>query len=160
MHTMQLDTQELVVVPSFLSGEWWTPSGEAARAGQVVRDASTGEPIAQVSAEGADIAGAIDFARSTGQQALGKLTIHERALKLKELAAGQQVLCVTHQAQVASKADEHFVVEKTMTKNRTSIAVRHLDQAERVEEIARMLAGEKITDAARENAREMIAAAG
>ncbi|MEQ1761741.1 MAG: DNA repair protein RecN [Pyrinomonadaceae bacterium] len=80
--------------------------------------------------------------------------------KLKELATGQQVLCVTHQAQVASKADTHFVVEKTMTKNRTSIAVRELDEAERVEEIARMLAGEKITDAARENAREMIAAAG
>jgi DNA repair protein RecN (Recombination protein N) len=79
--------------------------------------------------------------------------------KLKELASGQQVLCVTHQAQVASKADAHFVVEKTMTKNRTLIAVRSLDDAERVEEIARMLAGEKITDAARENAREMIAAA-
>jgi DNA repair protein RecN (Recombination protein N) len=79
--------------------------------------------------------------------------------KLKELANGQQVLCVTHQAQVASKADEHFVVEKTMTKNRTSISVRQLDKAERVEEIARMLAGEKVTDAARENAREMIAAA-
>ncbi len=79
--------------------------------------------------------------------------------KLKELATVQQVLCVTHQAQVASKADTHFVVEKTMTKNRTSIAVRELDATERVEEIARMLAGEKITDAARENAREMIAAA-
>ncbi len=79
--------------------------------------------------------------------------------KLKELATGQQVLCVTHQAQVASKADTHFVVEKTMTKNRTSIAVRELDATERIEEIARMLAGEKITDAARENAREMIAAA-
>ncbi|MEO5858645.1 MAG: DNA repair protein RecN [Pyrinomonadaceae bacterium] len=80
-------------------------------------------------------------------------------MKLKELASGQQVLCVTHQAQVASKADTHFVVEKTMTKNRTSIAVRELDSAERIEEIARMLAGEKITDAARENAREMIALA-
>lgn len=79
--------------------------------------------------------------------------------KLKELSAGQQVLCVTHQAQVASKADVHFVVEKAMTRNRTSIAVRELKDSERVEEIARMLAGEKITEAARENAREMIAAA-
>lgn len=80
-------------------------------------------------------------------------------LKLKELAASQQVLCVTHQAQVASKADSHFVVEKTMGKRSTSIAVRELDGSERIEEIARMLAGEKITDAARENARELIAAA-
>lgn len=78
-------------------------------------------------------------------------------MKLKDLSSGQQVLCVTHQAQVASKADRHFVVEKSVSKNRTTISVRVLNEAERVEEIARMLAGEKITDAARENAREMIA---
>lgn len=80
--------------------------------------------------------------------------------KLKLLADGQQVLCVTHQPQVASQADRHYVVEKTMTKNRTSIAVCELNKTERVEEIARMLAGEKITDAARENARALIASAG
>ena len=78
--------------------------------------------------------------------------------KLKELAKTQQVLCVTHQPQVASQADHHFVVTKTMTKNQTTIAIRELDPQERIEEVARMLAGEKITDAARENAREMIAA--
>ena len=78
--------------------------------------------------------------------------------KLKTLSAAQQVLCVTHQPQVASQADRHFVVEKSMTKNRTSIAVRELTVAERIEEVARMLAGERITDAARENARELIAA--
>ncbi len=81
-------------------------------------------------------------------------------LKLKSLAEGQQVLCVTHQAQVASKADRHFVVEKAIVKNKTTIGIRELDKAERIEEIARMLAGEKITDAARENAREMLAVAG
>lgn len=81
-------------------------------------------------------------------------------LKLRSLAEGQQVLCVTHQAQVASKADRHFVVEKAIGKNRTVIGIRELDQTERIEEIARMLAGEKITEAARENAREMLAAAG
>jgi len=81
-------------------------------------------------------------------------------LKLKALAEGQQVLCVTHQAQVASKADTHLLIEKSLTKNRTEISVRVLDANEQVEEIARMLAGEKITDAARENAREMLAAAG
>ena len=81
-------------------------------------------------------------------------------LKLKDLSASQQVLCVTHQPQVASKADRHFLIEKQTQKDRTSIAVRELDAAARVEEIARMLAGEKITDAARENARDLIAAAG
>ena len=81
-------------------------------------------------------------------------------LKLKALSASQQVLCVTHQPQVASKADRHILIEKLIKRDRTTIAVRELNAANRVEEIARMLAGEKITDAARENARELIAAAG
>ncbi|MEP7212631.1 MAG: DNA repair protein RecN [Acidobacteriota bacterium] len=76
--------------------------------------------------------------------------------KLKQLSANQQVLCVTHQPQVASLADRHFTIEKRIDKNRTFIAVHALSPDERVEEIARMLAGEKITEAARQNAREMI----
>lgn len=79
--------------------------------------------------------------------------------KLRSLAAGGQILCVTHQPQVASKADRHFVVEKNFVRGKTQISVRLLDETGRIEEIARMLAGEKITAAARENAREMIAAA-
>ena len=77
-------------------------------------------------------------------------------LKLKTLAKTQQVLCVTHQPQVASQADRHFLIEKTMAKSRTTIAVRELNDAERIEEVARMLAGEIITNAARENAKEML----
>jgi DNA repair protein RecN (Recombination protein N) len=78
-------------------------------------------------------------------------------LKLKELARTQQVLCVTHQPQVASLADHHFVVRKESDKNRTAIGVRELDETEKIEEIARMLAGEKITETARQHAREMLA---
>lgn len=81
-------------------------------------------------------------------------------LKLKELSKTQQVLCVTHQPQIASLADNHFVISKRILKNKTEIAIAELNQTERVEEIARMLAGEKITDAARENARAMLGAAG
>ncbi|MBK9529922.1 MAG: hypothetical protein IPO41_16785 [Acidobacteria bacterium] len=73
--------------------------------------------------------------------------------KLKDLAASQQVFCVTHQPQIASLADRHFVVEKTLAANKTRVTVRELDASARVDEIARMLAGEQITDAARENAR-------
>ncbi len=80
-------------------------------------------------------------------------------LKLKQLARSQQVLCVTHQPQVASLADRHFVVEKNMTKKATAIGIRELDDEERVHEIARMLAGEKITESARKHAAEMIEAA-
>lgn len=76
--------------------------------------------------------------------------------KLKELANTQQVLCVTHQAQVASQADRHFVVAKEFKGSRTHVTIQKLSDAQRVEEIARMLAGETITDAARENARAML----
>ena len=78
-------------------------------------------------------------------------------LKLKELAKTQQVLCVTHQPQVASLADHHFLVQKETVKNRTQIRLKELREIEQVEEIARMLAGEKITDTARQHAREMLA---
>jgi DNA repair protein RecN (Recombination protein N) len=77
--------------------------------------------------------------------------------KLKSLAATQQVLCVTHQPQIASLADHHFIVEKEAVGGRTLVKARALTQAEQVEEIARMLAGEQITDQARENARVMLA---
>ncbi len=78
--------------------------------------------------------------------------------KLKELSGRQQVMCVTHQPQIASLADRHFLVEKSIADGKTSIGIRELDAAARVEEIARMLAGETITDAARKNARAMLAA--
>lgn len=78
--------------------------------------------------------------------------------KLKALASTQQVLCVTHQPQIASLADRHFIVEKEMSGGRTVITARELNAAEQVEEIARMLAGEQITEQARENARSMLAA--
>ncbi len=78
---------QIDVVPSFLEDTWWTPERQAADDdGTVVRDASTGEELAIVSTAGIDTAAAIRFARSTGQAALGRLTFHERALKLKELA--------------------------------------------------------------------------
>lgn len=79
-------------------------------------------------------------------------------LKLRELSRNQQVLCVTHQPQVASLADHHYLVEKEMGKNRTQIQVRELSEIQQIEEVARMLAGEKITETARQHAREMIAA--
>ncbi len=80
-------------------------------------------------------------------------------LKLKALAKNQQVLCVTHQPQVASLADGHFLVEKTTDGRKTSVSIRMLDENARVAEIARMLAGEKVSDTARDHAKEMLKAA-
>ena len=72
------------LVPSFVQNAWWTPSDPAA--GTAVLDANTGEALATVDSNGLDLAAMVDYARTVGQRELGKLTLHERALKLKELA--------------------------------------------------------------------------
>jgi DNA repair protein RecN (Recombination protein N) len=79
--------------------------------------------------------------------------------QLHALAGRGQVLCVTHLPQVASQADHHFRVSKHTDGSQTTTAVLPLDQAERVEELARMLGGLKITQRTRDHAREMLAAA-
>ncbi len=71
-------------VPSYIQDAWWTPA-DGVQATDA-RDASTGEVLARVSAEGLDLAAAVAHARTVGQAELGRLTIHERALKLRELA--------------------------------------------------------------------------
>jgi DNA repair protein RecN (Recombination protein N) len=76
--------------------------------------------------------------------------------KLKAIAARHQVLCVTHLPQIASLADAHFAVGKRVEKGRTVASVRRLTDEERIEEVARMLGGETITDTARRHAREMV----
>jgi DNA repair protein RecN (Recombination protein N) len=76
--------------------------------------------------------------------------------KLKELSKSRQVICITHLPQIASLADSHCRVQKQVIEDRTVVEVQKLDQDERVEEIARMLAGEKITEVTLAHAREMI----
>ncbi|HEX5736412.1 MAG TPA: DNA repair protein RecN [Blastocatellia bacterium] len=78
--------------------------------------------------------------------------------KLKKLSETNQVLCVTHQPQIARFADAHLLVRKQVVENRTQIAVERLDRKGRVEEIARMLTGSEITETARRHAREMLKA--
>jgi DNA repair protein RecN (Recombination protein N) len=75
--------------------------------------------------------------------------------KLRETASGRQVLCVTHLAPIAAHADHHLVVEKRAGRTRTSTTVTPLDAAARVEELARMLGSERISEATRRHAREL-----
>jgi DNA repair protein RecN (Recombination protein N) len=77
-------------------------------------------------------------------------------IKLKKLAQTNQVLCVTHQAQIARFANNHLTVQKQTYKNRTSVDITKLDRNGRVEEIARMLTGAEITDSARRHAKELL----
>jgi len=75
---------------------------------------------------------------------------------MKGLAVKRQVICITHQPQIAGKADAHFFVYKEIVKDAVKTNIRKLSTEERITAIAKMLSGEKPTAAAIENAREMV----
>jgi DNA repair protein RecN (Recombination protein N) len=75
---------------------------------------------------------------------------------MKELAGSRQVICITHQPQIAGKANAHFFVYKEIVKDQVKTNIRLLNKDERITAIAKMLSGEKPTAAAMENAREMV----
>jgi DNA repair protein RecN (Recombination protein N) len=77
-------------------------------------------------------------------------------LIMKNMANNRQIICITHQPQIAGKADAHFFVYKEIIENTVKTNIRLLDTDERITAIARMLSGEKPTAAALENAREMM----
>ncbi|MBW3567988.1 MAG: DNA repair protein RecN, partial [Proteobacteria bacterium] len=79
--------------------------------------------------------------------------------RMRALGRGRQVFCVTHLPQVASQAHHHYKVEKITGKDHTRTTIAKLDSDVRIEELARMLGGVKITDTTRQHAREMIKAA-
>ncbi len=76
--------------------------------------------------------------------------------RLKRIAAANQVLCVTHLAQIAGFGDQHFVVAKSEHGGRTRAEVHALDHEARVREIGRMLAGSRLTPAALEHAAQLL----
>ena len=78
---------------------------------------------------------------------------------LQTLAADRQVLCVTHLPQVAVFGHHHMRVQKQQTENATESRLVALDADARIEEIARMLGGQTITDTTKANAAEMLAMA-
>ncbi len=79
---------------------------------------------------------------------------------IADIARHRQVVCITHLPQIAALADAQFVVDKTESRGRTHTSVRRLSQAERVDEIARMIGGIKVGEAARRAAAEMLSGKG
>jgi len=75
--------------------------------------------------------------------------------KLRLLGTNSQILCVTHQAQVASQAHQHLNVYKQSEAEKTTTSISQLDEEQRVEELSRMMGGVKITEQTRSHAREM-----
>jgi DNA repair protein RecN (Recombination protein N) len=77
---------------------------------------------------------------------IGGQAAEDISLKIKQLSGHHQVLCITHLPQIASMADEHFSVDKILLNNRTHTKITLLDEDNRVRELARMLAGETVTE--------------
>lgn len=75
--------------------------------------------------------------------------------KMGILGKGHQLICITHLPQIAAMADTHFVIEKQVEDNRSITRIRELKQEKSVEELARMLGGDVITENALKNAEEM-----
>jgi DNA repair protein RecN (Recombination protein N) len=91
-------------------------------------------------------------------QGVGGAVADAVGLRLRRLASSAQVLVVTHSPQVAARADAHWRIAKAGEGERLRTAVEVLPPDDREEEIARMLAGAQVTDAARAAARALIGA--
>ena len=77
---------------------------------------------------------------------IGGQAAEDIAIKIKQLSEYHQVLCITHLPQIASRADDHFRVEKSLKAKRTTAAITLLDEKNRIHELTRMLAGESVSD--------------
>jgi len=76
--------------------------------------------------------------------------------KMRQISEKKQVLCVTHLAQIASLANNHLLIQKKISDDRTYTSVKSLDTSERIHEIARIMSGENITDMTLRAAEELI----
>ena len=75
--------------------------------------------------------------------------------KLQKIAKNHQVILITHLPQIAAKADHHFLIEKTVEDGVTHTGIHPLEEKESIEELARLLGGDEISEASLENAREL-----
>lgn len=75
---------------------------------------------------------------------------------LRQSAKGHQILCITHTAQIAVLADCHLLIKKNITNDRTYTEIHPLDEAGRVDALARIISGDHVTELSLANAREML----
>jgi DNA repair protein RecN (Recombination protein N) len=87
---------------------------------------------------------------------IGGTTAEVVGRKIRRTADSHQIICITHLAQIASLADQHYRVTKQQRNGRTHSMVNPLDEEERIEEIARMLGGERATPKTRQAAEDML----
>ena len=87
---------------------------------------------------------------------VGGETVRKIANKLKEIGKSTQVMSITHSPAIAAKATQQFYIEKKLVDNKTITQVKELNKEERIQEIARMLAGKNISEAVIEHAKELL----
>jgi DNA repair protein RecN (Recombination protein N) len=143
-----LETAEFLLSPN--PGEEMRPLARIASGGELSRILLALKSVASLDARGKTLV------FDEVDAGIGGRVAEVVGRKLRDMAQRHQVLCVTHLPQIASMADRHLVVRKQVERGRTTTEVGVLDASERVEEVARMLGGETVTDAARRHAREMV----
>ena len=143
-----LETAEFLLSPN--PGEELRPLARIASGGELSRILLALKSVANLDARGKTLV------FDEVDAGIGGRVAEVVGRKLRDMARHHQVLCVTHLPQIASMADRHLVVRKQVERGRTTTEVGVLDASERVEEVARMLGGETVTDAARRHAREMV----
>jgi DNA repair protein RecN (Recombination protein N) len=127
-----------------------------------LRDAASGGELSRVMLALSGLGGAAGAGTLVFDEidaGVGGKTARSVGERLRALGEDRQVLCITHLPQVASLAATHFTLEKDVSGERASASVRRLDGEGVVEEIRRMLGGERSDDAATRHARELLAAA-
>ena len=132
------------------AGQEPAPLGELASGGELSR-----VMLALKSALAADAAAPLLIFDEIDTGISGK-TARKLGLLLQQMSRHSQVLCVTHSAQVASLADQHLLLEKSVIEGQTVSRARVITEEERIEELARILGGLQVTEAVRQNARELL----
>ena len=143
------------------TAEFWVRTNPGAKPGPMMKTASGGELsrfLLALKVALADKGSAPTLVFDEIDTGVGGAVADAIGQRLKRLAGKVQVLSVTHAPQVAARADQHLLIAKAEINGRMATSVAHMDSGERQEEIARMLAGESITDEARAAAGRLMGA--
>ncbi len=156
---VSVEIQEENMSTGFDRVSFKTQTGKKDKAFELSKAASGGE-LSRILLSLKQVIGANQFPRTflfdevdTG---VSGPTAEKVGAKLKNLAKFQQVICVTHLPQVASFGDYHFYIEKQPTKGSVEMSVILLEKQQRIEEIARLISGEKITKTSLAHAKELL----
>lgn len=141
-----METAEFMICPNV--GEQLKPLAEIASGGELSRVMLA---VKSIIADGVDTLIFDEIDTGVSGSAAQKI-----AKKLSALASGKQVICISHQPQLAAACDNHYFIQKNSDGERTVTKIKLLNTEERIMEIARIIDGDNITDTAVKHAKEML----